>query len=67
MTENKSNLLTVQEAAAMLGRTVDQVRAMIHSGELLAARTGRGYLIQPLDVERIIARQKRTDDTPTRN
>jgi len=37
----------------MLGRTVDQVRALIRSGALPAVRKGRGYLIHPLDIRRL--------------
>jgi excisionase family DNA binding protein len=42
--------VSTQQAAKLLGLTVAQTRALIRSGELPATRTGRSYLIHPLDI-----------------
>ena len=45
MTENQSEILTVQEIADYLRTTIRTVRGLIRKGKLKALRVGRSYRI----------------------
>ena len=51
-------LLTVEEAAEYLGRTVWGVREMIYSGKLPAVKIDRRVQLDVKDLERLIERNK---------
>lgn len=50
-------MLSIQEAAAILGVTPWQAYKMAQSGELSAAYAGRRIVIHPADVRDVIERQ----------
>jgi excisionase family DNA binding protein len=51
--------LTVADAAVYARRSSPTIRAMLHRGEVPAARFGAGYLIDRADLDRWLERQKR--------
>ena len=51
-------LLTVEEAAEYLGRTVGGVREMIYSGKLPAVKIDRRVQLDIRDLERLIDQNK---------
>ena len=51
-------LLTVEEAAAYIGRTEAAVRQLIHKGELIVVRRGRRVHLDRADLDRWIEANK---------
>ena len=57
--QGRSRFLTVAEVASMLRVSTMTVYRLIRSGELAAARVGRGYRIWDADVNAYLARGRR--------
>ena len=55
--DNGDRLLTVGEVAAIMRVSNMTVYRLIRSGELRAARVGRGYRIRETDVEAYLSRE----------
>lgn len=58
---HQAGLLTVREVAGWCRVSLGTVRNWIGSGDLTAARTGRHYLVRPVDLERFLAGQRRRE------
>jgi len=52
--------VTVQEAAAYLSTTVPAIRRLIYSRELPFAKLGKRFIIDRLDLDKLIERKKHT-------
>jgi excisionase family DNA binding protein len=53
------NLLTLKQAAAQLGTSPDNLRARIASGSLKALKVGDLWLVDPKEVARYAAQNRR--------
>ena len=54
-----NDLLTVTEAAALLGRHVSGIRAACERGELRAEKLGQQWAIRPADLDTWAGRERR--------
>ncbi len=58
---NGNRLLSVQGAAAMLGRSKDAVYMLINRGRLASVREGRRVHVELAEVERFIERNRQSE------
>ena len=61
-----ARLLSVREAAAVLGISERTIRSLVSRGELPCVRIGRRVLFDPQDLETFIHKQRRTFDGNSR-
>lgn len=53
------NLLTLKEAAEIVGTTPDNLRQAIARGSLKAQKPGRDWLVDPKEIARYVAENRR--------